>query len=1258
MLLAVSVALVFATFSRVNAASTITVNSSADNLTSGNGLCTLREAITNANNNADSTSGDCAAGSGTDVIEFDITSNEGPGPHTIVPTTNMVYINDALTIDGTTETGYVANTAVAPDPFNGTMMIELAGTTPVVNSTPFTVNTDDVTIKGITANRFSDNSVTVQNNANNVIITGNYFGVGTDGVTDYGNDDFGVVIWSGSNITIGGSAAADRNIISGSGSHGINSTGITGLTVQGNYIGVGADGTTGVGNGGVGVLAVGNTSTQIGGNTATESNVISSNGQGVSIEGSGSASNVISGNRIGTNAAGTADLGNGQAGVLLDNSPGTIVGGTTSGERNVISGNDNDGIWLYGDNADDNVIQGNYIGTNAAGTGDLGNTQRGVNVTSGADRTLIGGTTSGASNLIRYNDDNGVVVVGSGSLDNVIIGNSLFGNAVPNIDLGDDGDTANDANDVDSGSNDLLNYPVWGLFNDDSGDTEVTYDLDVPAGNYRVETFSGNGRTLVDTQNITHTGSGVENFANTIIGIGHLDLRMTVTEIDGGQSSGFGPTSEYSDVYSDGSALITVNSIADDQSDDGECTLREAIVSANTNTESGSLDGECHAGALSDTIEFDIAGAGVHSIVPGSPLPAITADNITINGYSETGAVENSGDYSACFIGSIMIEIDGTNTVTDSGISINGADNTVIRGLAINNFTDDGINVTGAADSTVIAGNIIGLNYLGTIDEGNTADGIQLNGSSNTTIGGSNVADRNVISGNDQGGIYIGSTDTAVSILGNCVGPAANGTTDLGNTNDGVTVDGSDGAIVGGAASGSRNVLSGNGGDGIEVSTNADNVTILGNYIGLGSNGTTNLGNTFGGVNSGGPGTIVGGTATGSRNVISGNGGNGVSVYGATGSGTVQGNYIGYTANGLAAIANGDATTSSVSLQNNVQFGGTTTAARNYLTSGGLSNGIGIFGGTPFGGSSTGGNVVQGNCIGTNINCVVQAGFETRAGVILAFDTFNNVIGGTDIGSGNVIAGNYEGVISLSISGAGFYPLNNSIIGNNIYESTGGAIISTLVGEGIGIDLLDNPTGDFTNFSNVGVNAIDVGDADTGSNDYLNYPAIDSTSARAGELDVQFDLDVDGTAPNGYRVEFFANTTGDASGNGEGQIYLGSHNVAGDVTDEIATITISPGVITTGQYDITATATERDNSTDGFGATSEFSAFLSDQQIIQPLNNVVVAPDESSSTNNAPTGSSSQLANTGQNQAIAVMLSVVLLAGSTVIFRKLSSLKH
>ena len=169
--------------------------------------------------------------------------------------------------------------------------------------------------------------------------------------------------------------SADRNVISGNGNAGVffYTTAANHNTVIGNYVGTDATGAKAIGNANAGVQVNGGTDNTIGGTTAGARNVISGNKKdGVLMVTDGTQRNTVLGNYIGTNAAGNARLGNGWYGVEISQ-PNNLVGGTTSAARNVISANGYAGVVLYLTSSTANKVEGNYIGTDATGTKDLGN---------------------------------------------------------------------------------------------------------------------------------------------------------------------------------------------------------------------------------------------------------------------------------------------------------------------------------------------------------------------------------------------------------------------------------------------------------------------------------------------------------------------------------------------------------------------------------------------------------------------------------------------------------------------------------------------------------------------------------------------------------------------------------------------------------------------------------------------------------------------------------------------------------------------
>ena len=204
-------------------------------------------------------------------------------------------------------------------------------------------------------------------------------------------------------------------------------------TISGNYIGVDATGTKAAGNGGCGVNAIWSSSGNvIGGTTALTRNVISANGASdpYNCRGvllNGSNKNTIEGNYFGTNAAGTAALGNFGDDVCLVSASNNTIGGTAPGAGNLISGSGRVGIWLNGWTTNYNTIQGNLIGTDVTGTKALGNQITGI-MSAGSGNNLIGGTTDAARNVIAGNNQAGIDLQ-PGSWNFTIQGNYIGTNA-------------------------------------------------------------------------------------------------------------------------------------------------------------------------------------------------------------------------------------------------------------------------------------------------------------------------------------------------------------------------------------------------------------------------------------------------------------------------------------------------------------------------------------------------------------------------------------------------------------------------------------------------------------------------------------------------------------------------------------------------------------------------------------------------------------------------------------------------------------
>lgn len=451
---------------------------------------------------------DANANPGTDTINFNI---PGAGPHTIKPLSALPTITDPVIIDGYTEPGSSPNTNGPGLGINAVLMIELDGTNAGDLVDGLYITAGDSTVRGLVINRFGGG------------VTG---GLGGCGVRVSGN---------GGNV------------------------------IEGNFIGTDINGTVALGNSHIGVLILWSSNNIIGGTTAEARNLISANVEdGVHIQGDGVTGNVVQGNLIGTDVTGTAALGNSARGVAIFYwASNNMIGGTTAGALNVISGNGY-GVVLLGDGVTDNLVQGNFIGTDVTGTTGLGNFD-GVHIT-GADNNTIGGTTAGTGNIISANSGAGVSVVnatgnlvqgntitlngadgvrvgdvyGNIGTANAILSNSIFSNGGLGIDLDEDGVTPNDPGDSDNGSNNLQNFPV--LTSATSGSTTIEGMLNsTPNTEFRLEFFSnsvcdpsgyGEGETFLGSIDVTTDSNGDASFAVTIpdtVPVGHF---ITATATD------------------------------------------------------------------------------------------------------------------------------------------------------------------------------------------------------------------------------------------------------------------------------------------------------------------------------------------------------------------------------------------------------------------------------------------------------------------------------------------------------------------------------------------------------------------------------------------------------------------------------------------------------------------------------------------------------------------------------------------------------
>lgn len=301
---------------------------------------------------------------------------------------------------------------------------------------------------GLPQGIYLGNNSTLQNS----VVSGHNFGDGTgallqavyasDGCTIQNNfigttiDGTGLLAnTAATGLVVGSNNLIRNNVLAGNQLNGLEIRG-NNNQVQGNKIGTDVSGTVALANGQNGIVIVGNQN--IIGGSGGAANLISGNidavplfGPGAGIRIYGGNNNIIQGNRIGTDISGTQALSNRGNGIDIYSATGTIIGGAGAG--NLISGNVGDGIHVTLGGG--TIIQGNYIGTDITGSKALGNSTAGV-VLDNASLNTIGGTSTSAGNLIAANKAEGIAIVSSRATGNQILGNYVGTNPSRQTDLG------------------------------------------------------------------------------------------------------------------------------------------------------------------------------------------------------------------------------------------------------------------------------------------------------------------------------------------------------------------------------------------------------------------------------------------------------------------------------------------------------------------------------------------------------------------------------------------------------------------------------------------------------------------------------------------------------------------------------------------------------------------------------------------------------------------------------------------------------
>lgn len=471
-------------------------------------------------------------------------------------------ITDTVVMDGLSQPGASENTLGIGHNANLRVELTQSGTGSGTSGLHIESGASGSTVRGLVINDFESMGILVHTGANGVTIQSNYLGTDITGTVDVGNLDAGIQVRSNDNL-IGGALVRDRNVISGNEARGVAffSFGtIDNNVVQNNYIGVDATGLAGLGNDDHG-LQLWDTD-----NTRILTNVISGNETDGILARAGSVvrGSLIQGNFLGVGADGTTVIANGQSGIRLNSNitSNTTIGGTVSGAGNIISGNRRHGVLMDGASVTGTSIWGNFIGTDRTGTVNLGNGGSGVFTFLSAEDNWIGGVNPGEGNLIGHNSADGVTLSGMGTgqgYANRVRGNQIFSNGQMGIDLLGDGQSPNDDNfgggiaDSDDGPNRLQNHPNLlsaRLLNGDlilqleaTSDSIQSLDIDFYASSIADPSGYGQGERYLGSAQVFTNAQGKEGFLSHVIPAAAVGIGDYVTATT---SHADGSTSEFS----------------------------------------------------------------------------------------------------------------------------------------------------------------------------------------------------------------------------------------------------------------------------------------------------------------------------------------------------------------------------------------------------------------------------------------------------------------------------------------------------------------------------------------------------------------------------------------------------------------------------------------------------------------------------------------------------------------------------------------
>lgn len=690
-------------------------------------------------------------------------ANAAPGGNH--PTVRMPFPNPAIPI--------LSPLPALNDPSGGTFIdgstqllgmpeVKYTGAAGLEGGTPtFELDSDNNTIKGLAiVGNMVGAGVYMSGGGNKVI--GCRIGVE---VSDAVNPNVnGVVIAGGAGNQVGGAGAGEGNLISGnSPGAGVMISGGSGALVQGNKIGTDSAGTGAMANSGNGIVINGGSGAVVGGLATNSQNLISGNiGSGILIT-AGSANTVVQKNRIGTTAAGDNPLPNG-SGVRIENCPGNTIGGTAAGAMNIISGNNvGSGVEIIGQQSQNNVVIGNYIGIDVFGINALGNATAGVYIGDAPNNT-IGSAMLNPANVISTNGQFGVQITGPNASNNSVIGNFI---GTDNSGAASRGNGFDGVSIVD-GSNNTIGGPASGERNVISGNER--HGVAISGDSATLNLVRGN-KIGVDVGGMTQLGNGSDGVNisggahdNTIGGSASSDRNQISSNVSQGVHLSGEETANN---------LIRANYIGVDSAGAAQLSNGQNgifIDDASNNVIGGFLPAE------------------------GNLISGNTDNGVLISGQDSTGNILLNNLIGVTANGNAALGNvnDGVQITINARLNQIGAPN---AGNVCSANGQMGVEISAAANFNAVLGNAIGTNLARTAALPNVVGVLVQGGAQSNYVGGDLSGQANVISGNDFDGVLLYGDATRFNVVrSNFIGTNAAAEVALPNgtgivSGDGVAID-------------------------------------------------------------------------------------------------------------------------------------------------------------------------------------------------------------------------------------------------------------------------------------------------------------------------------------------------------------------------------------------------------------------------------------------------------------------------------------